>query len=146
MTGSGGNGKSKFVGLMLSVLGQYAGSLASTALTRKRPESGAANPDIMSIKGSRFVEVKEPDEGEPLNTARMKQFSGEDLVEARGLFKDQEKCNGFSFQSEFSFLTMKPYLKIIGKKGVNLDKNSLFRALAWASVFPVLTFKFYRLS
>jgi P4 family phage/plasmid primase-like protien len=91
MTGSGGNGKSKFVGLMLSVLGQYAGSLASTALTRKRPESGAANPDIMGIKGSRFVEVKEPDEGEPLNTARMKQFSGEDLVEARGLFKDQEK-------------------------------------------------------
>jgi P4 family phage/plasmid primase-like protien len=91
MTGSGGNGKSKFVDLMLSVLGQYAGSLASTALTRKRPESGAANPDIMSIKGCRFVEMKEPDEGEPINSARMKQFSGEDFVEARGLFKDQEK-------------------------------------------------------
>jgi P4 family phage/plasmid primase-like protien len=91
MTGSGGNGKSKFVELMISVLGQYAGSLASTALTRKRPESGAANPDIMSIKGCRFIETKEPDEGEPLNSARMKQFSGEDLVEARGLFKDQER-------------------------------------------------------
>jgi P4 family phage/plasmid primase-like protien len=91
MTGSGGNGKSKFVDLMLSVLGQYAGSLASTALTRKRPESGAANPDIMSIKGCRFVEMKEPDEGEPINSARMKQFSGEDFVEARGLFKDQER-------------------------------------------------------
>lgn len=91
MTGSGGNGKSKFVDLMLSVLGQYAGSLASTALTRKRPESTAANPDIMSIKGCRFVEMKEPDEGEPINSARMKQFSGEDFVEARGLFKDQEK-------------------------------------------------------
>jgi P4 family phage/plasmid primase-like protien len=91
MTGSGGNGKSKFVELMTSVLGQYAGSLASTALTRKRPEAGAANPDIMSIKGCRFIEMKEPDEGEPLNSARMKQFSGEDLVEARGLFKDQER-------------------------------------------------------
>lgn len=91
MTGSGGNGKSKFVELMISVLGQYAGSLSSTALTRKRPESGAANPDIMSIKGCRFVEIKEPDEGEPINSARMKQFSGEDLVEARGLFKDQER-------------------------------------------------------
>jgi P4 family phage/plasmid primase-like protien len=91
MTGSGGNGKSKFVELMIGVLGQYAGSLTSTALTRKRPESGAANPDIMSIKGCRFVEMKEPDEGEPLNSARMKQFSGEDLVEARGLFKDQER-------------------------------------------------------
>jgi P4 family phage/plasmid primase-like protien len=91
MTGSGGNGKSKFVELMTGVLGQYAGSLASTALTRKRPEAGASNPYIMSIKGFRFVEMKEPDEGEPLNSARMKQFSGEDLVEARGLFKDQER-------------------------------------------------------
>ena len=91
MTGSGGNGKSKWVDLMLSVLGQYAGSLASTALTRKRPDSTNANPDIMSIKGCRFVEMKEPDEGEPINSARMKQFSGEDFVEARGLFKDQEK-------------------------------------------------------
>jgi P4 family phage/plasmid primase-like protien len=91
MTGSGGNGKSKFVELMISVLGQYAASLASTALTRKRPDSGSANPDIMSIKGCRFIEMKEPDEGEPINSARMKQFSGEDLVEARGLFKDQER-------------------------------------------------------
>lgn len=91
MTGSGGNGKSKIVDLMTAVLGQYAGSLSTTALTRKRPESGAANPDIISIKGCRFIKTEEPDEGEPLNTARMKQFSGEDFVEARGLFKDQEK-------------------------------------------------------
>lgn len=91
MTGCGGNGKSKFVSLMTSVLGQYAGSLATTALTRKRPDSGAANPDIMGVKSCRFIEMKEPDENEPLNSARMKQFSGEDLVEARGLFKDQER-------------------------------------------------------
>ena len=91
MTGSGGNGKSKFVDLMTSVLGDYAGSLATTALTRKRPDSSSANPDIVSVKGCRFIEMKEPDEGEPINSARMKQFSGEDYVEARGLFKDQEK-------------------------------------------------------
>ncbi len=91
MTGSGGNGKSKFIDLMTNVLGQYAGSLSTTALTRKRPESGAANPDIISIKGCRFIKTEEPDENEPLNSARMKQFSGEDLVEARGLFKDQER-------------------------------------------------------
>ena len=101
MTGSGGNGKSKFVELMCSVMGQYSGSLATTALTRKRPDSGAANPDIISVKGCRFIETKEPDEGEPLNSARMKQFSGEDLVEARGLFKDQEsfKITGKIFMS-----------------------------------------------
>jgi phage/plasmid-associated DNA primase len=65
--------------------------LSTTALTRKRPESGAANPDIMGIKSCRFIEMKEPDENEPINSSRMKQFSGEDLVEARGLFKDQER-------------------------------------------------------
>lgn len=91
MTGSGGNGKSKFVDLMSSIFGQYGGSLSTTAMTRKRPESGAANPDVITLKGCRFIDMKEPDENEPVNTARMKQFSGEDFVEARGLYKDQER-------------------------------------------------------
>jgi phage/plasmid-associated DNA primase len=60
-------------------------------MTRKRPESGAANPDIIAVKNRRFIALQEPDEREPLNTSRMKQFSGEDIVEARGMFKDQDK-------------------------------------------------------
>jgi P4 family phage/plasmid primase-like protien len=89
--GCGGNGKSKITELMKFTLGEYCGSLQSTALTRKRPESGAANPDIVAIKNKRFIFLQEPDEREPLNTSRMKQFSGEDVVEARGLFEDQQK-------------------------------------------------------
>jgi P4 family phage/plasmid primase-like protien len=89
--GIGSNGKSKLVTLMKLVLGDYQTSLQATVLTRKRPEAGAANPDIMAIKGRRFIYSQEPDHQEPLNTSRMKQFSGEDMVEARGLFKDQEK-------------------------------------------------------
>jgi putative DNA primase/helicase len=73
------------------VLGDYVSSLQATALTRKRPESGAANPDIVSIRNKRFIYLQEPDEREPLNTSRMKQFSGEDIVEARGLFEDQQR-------------------------------------------------------
>jgi P4 family phage/plasmid primase-like protien len=103
--GVGGNGKSKLVDLMSMTLGDYATSLQSTALTRKRPESGAANPDIMAIRNKRFIYMAEPDDREPLNTSRMKQFTGEDVVEARGLFEDQTKfqitgklfmlCNSF---------------------------------------------------
>lgn len=89
--GVGGNGKSKVVDLMRYTLGDYAGSLQATALTRKRPDSGAANPDIISIKNKRFIYLQEPDDREPLNTSRMKQFSGEDIVEARGLFEDQQR-------------------------------------------------------
>lgn len=87
--GRGGNGKSKLVDLMSMTLGEYSSSLQSTAMTRKRPDSGAANPDIMSIRNKRFIYMSEPDEKEALNTSRMKQFTGEDVIEARGLFEDQ---------------------------------------------------------
>ncbi len=103
--GVGGNGKSKLVDLMSMALGDYASSLQSTAMTRKRPDSGAANPDIIAIRNKRFIYMAEPDDREPLNTSRMKQFTGEDDVEARGLFEEQTKfkitgkifmlCNAF---------------------------------------------------
>jgi len=89
--GVGGNGKSKAVDLMRYTFGDFCSSLQATALTRKRPDSGAANPDIISIKNKRFIYLQEPDDKEPLNTSRMKQFSGEDVVEARGLFEDQQR-------------------------------------------------------
>ena len=89
--GVGGNGKSKVVDLMRYTFGDYCSSLQATALTRKRPDSGAANPDIIAIKNKRFIYLQEPDDREPLNTSRMKQFSGEDVVEARGLFEDQQR-------------------------------------------------------
>ncbi len=90
-TGGGGNGKSKLMDLCRLTFGDYWSSLPTTVLTRKRPDSGAANPEIMAIKYRRFITMQEPDEKEPLNTSRMKQFSGEDIIEARGLFQDQEK-------------------------------------------------------
>ena len=90
-TGGGGNGKSKLMDLCRLTFGDYWSSLPTTVLTRKRPDSGAANPEIMAIKNRRFITMQEPDEKEPLNTSRMKQFSGEDIIEARGLFQDQEK-------------------------------------------------------
>jgi len=90
-TGVGGNGKSKLVELMRMTFGDYQTSLQATVLTRKRPESGAANPDIMAVKCRRFIYLQEPDDKEPINTSRMKQFSGEDMVEARALYGDQEK-------------------------------------------------------
>jgi phage/plasmid-associated DNA primase len=90
-TGVGGNGKSKLVELMRQTFGDYQTSLQSTVLTRKRPEAGAANPEIMAAKCRRFIYLQEPDDKEPINTSRMKQFSGEDMVEARALYGDQEK-------------------------------------------------------
>ena len=90
LTGGGSNGKSKIVELMSSTFGEYQETLGTTAITRKRPESGAANPDLVVLKCKRFVSMSEPDEGEKINTASMKQLSGEDVVKARALFQDQD--------------------------------------------------------
>ena len=92
-TGGGSNGKSMIQTLMEYTFGDYQTSLQTTVLTRKRPESGAANPDMITTKCKRYIYMGEPDAGEKLNTSRMKQLSGEDRIEARGLFSDQEKFN-----------------------------------------------------
>lgn len=89
--GRGSNGKSMIQALMRYTFGDYQTSLQTTTLTRKRPESGAANPDMIVTKCKRYIYMGEPDQGERINTARMKQLSGEDIVEARGLFSEQEK-------------------------------------------------------
>jgi P4 family phage/plasmid primase-like protien len=89
--GRGSNGKSMTQSLMRFTFGDYQTSLQTTSLTRKRPESGAANPDIIVVKCKRYVYMGEPDQNEKLNTARIKQWSGDDIVEARGLFSEQEK-------------------------------------------------------
>jgi len=91
MTGVGSNGKSKMVDLMNFTFGDYQDTLSTTVLTRKRPESGAANPDLIVLKGKRFISMSEPDDGEKINTSAMKQVSGEDIVKARALFSDQDQ-------------------------------------------------------
>lgn len=91
LTGSGGNGKSKYIDLMTYVLGEYATTASTTLFTRKKPESGAANPDVVVLKNKRMISMGEPDRNDHLNGARIKQFTGNDYVEARGLFKEQER-------------------------------------------------------
>ena len=91
LTGVGSNGKSKIVELLSKTFGEYQESMGTTAITRKRPDSGAANPDLVVLKCKRFVSMSEPDEGEKINTASMKQLSGEDVVKARALFQDQDQ-------------------------------------------------------
>ena len=90
-TGRGSNGKSKITELMAATLGDYYTTMSSTVLTRKRPDGGDANPEIMVLKSRRFICMTEPDDKEPINTSRMKQFSGEDMVEARQLYGEQER-------------------------------------------------------
>ena len=91
MQGPGSNGKSMIEILMESAFGDYGTSMSTTVMTRKRPDSGAANPDIITVKCKRYIHTGEPDDNEKINTSIMKQYSGGDRLQARGLFSEQEK-------------------------------------------------------
>ena len=92
--GCGGNGKSKLIDLFLNAMGQssdgkgYCGNLPVSALTGKRTNSSAASPEFERLKGMRFVVVQEPDQKETMQVGRLKELTGGDTIQARGLHKE----------------------------------------------------------
>jgi P4 family phage/plasmid primase-like protien len=89
--GVGSNGKSMIELLMELTFGDYGTALGTQVFTRKRPDSGAANPDIITVQKRRYIHMGEPDDDEKINTSIMKAWSGGDRINARGLFSEQEK-------------------------------------------------------
>lgn len=93
--GTGSNGKSTFLNTVMKVLGEdYAAQIDASSITGKG-RSGANN-DVARLRGKRFVSSIEVGEGRSLNEALVKQFTGEDKIAARFLFKEF-----FEFQPEF---------------------------------------------
>ena len=91
MQGKGSNGKSMIEMLMELTFGDYGTSISTAIFTRSKPDSGAANPDIITTKCKRFIHCGEPDDNQKVNTSIMKQWTGGDLIQARGLFSEQDK-------------------------------------------------------
>ena len=85
-TGVGGNGKSIWVDLMNLILGNYADKMNIALLTQKRKSIGGPTPEIAKLKGKRFVSMDEPSKGDELNEGIMKQMTGGDEMEGRGMY------------------------------------------------------------
>ena len=100
-TGTGGNGKSKLVDLSQNCLGDYSCNLPVSLLTQKRKASNSAAPEMVRTKGVRMVVMQEPDVSETLNIGQMKELTGNDKIQARGLFKEP-----IEFNPQFKMLLM----------------------------------------
>ena len=87
-TGGGGNGKSVCIGLLQSILGDYATTISITLLTGKRAASNAASPEMAKCKGVRFVVFQEPENDDKIHVGHMKELTGNDKISARALFKE----------------------------------------------------------
>lgn len=95
--GAGANGKSVLVDLMARILGDYAATAKIESLIGKNRRSGGdATPDLIPLVGARFVRASEPEEGERLQEAKVKELTGGEPMLVRGL-----QANFFLFQPLF---------------------------------------------
>jgi phage/plasmid-associated DNA primase len=70
------------------ILGDYGCILPVACLTQKRVASNAAQSEIERTKGRRFALLQEPGNDETINIGYMKELSGGDMIQARGLFRE----------------------------------------------------------
>jgi len=109
--GQGQNGKSVLTGFMGMVLGDYKGDVPlSLIVAKERTKIGGLAPELLALKGKRYAVMQEPSKGDVINDGIMKQItSGEDVVQARGLFQP----NAISFTPKFKLVACMNELPVI---------------------------------
>ena len=101
LTGSGSNGKSMLTNLMATAFGEYCCKAPISLLTQQRNKSAAAAPELVRMKGRRFVTMQEPDEQVPLNTGLMKELASCEKITARDLYAGSKQMIDFDIQARF---------------------------------------------
>jgi len=85
----------------LTAMGDYGYAADIAIFTQKRGNSGAAAPQMVRMRGRRFVTMSEPDEGEPLASALLKFLTGCDKVTVRDLFAGSKQMTVFEIMCKF---------------------------------------------
>jgi P4 family phage/plasmid primase-like protien len=88
--GSGSNGKSMLADLMSATLGEYKGTVPITLVTDSRGKIGGTSDEVLKLKGVRYAVMQEPSKGVKLNEGIMKELTGGDPLQARGLYSESE--------------------------------------------------------
>jgi P4 family phage/plasmid primase-like protien len=97
--GSGSNGKSIIADLMSVTLGEYKGTVPITLVTDVRGKIGGTSDEVLKLKGVRYAVMQEPSKGVKLNEGIMKELTGGDPIQARGLYSESE-----IFEPQFSLV------------------------------------------
>lgn len=87
--GAGANGKSVLVDLVARIAGNYATTAKIESLVGKnRRSAGDATPELVPLMGARMVRASEPEEGERLQEAKIKELTGGEPLLVRALQED----------------------------------------------------------
>jgi P4 family phage/plasmid primase-like protien len=84
--GKGGNGKGVLGDLMKKVFGEYFSVMSVNQLTIASKNKNEANPELANKKGKRIALSTELEEKQTLQIGALKQWTGNDVIEARMLY------------------------------------------------------------
>lgn len=101
--GSGGNGKSLFVNVLVRLAGDYATTAAMDTFTDSKSDKHPT--DLARLAGARLVTASETEEGRSWAEARIKQMTGGDRIAARFMRQDF-----FEYNPQFKLLIIGNHL------------------------------------
>jgi len=87
--GRGSNGKSIFLDTLRGVFGAVSSVTDWSSFERKRDGAGAARPDLVRLRGARFVTVNEADARASIDEAQIKRMASGDMITARALYQSE---------------------------------------------------------
>lgn len=106
--GSGANGKSTFLDVVMHLLGDYSLQTQPETIMQTRKVAGQASPELAGLPGIRFLCTIESSENRKLNESLIKQLTGGDRILARNLYSDY-----FEFMPEFKLWLASNHLPTI---------------------------------
>ena len=85
--GTGKNAKSETLRAIALIFGDYAVNIeAGTLMQSRYTDGGRARPDVLRLKGARFVTCTEPEQNALLSESMVKSVTGDHTVTARALY------------------------------------------------------------
>jgi putative DNA primase/helicase len=119
--GSGGNGKSTFLNVLLALMGEYAGTTGSATICGKTQLDGSApEPNIIALQHKRLVVCNESGIWARINGERVKELTGGTPISARGLYSK----NSITFQPTFKLVLATNHLP-----NVDDDSHAMWRRI-----------------
>ena len=113
-------GKSTFLDMIQQALGDYARTVTSDLLTKKRDgNSGGATPELASLAGARLVAASEMEQGREIAEALVKNMTGGEMITARHLYGAP-----FSYRPQF-----KPVLALNHCPRVSAEDGAMWRRI-----------------
>jgi len=89
--GEGKNGKSTLINICKKILGDYYSVLDETVMTKTAVSRGAT-PELAPLAKCRIATLPESEDGESINSKRLKTITGDDLITYRELYSCQMTC------------------------------------------------------